>query len=71
MYLNIADDIYKNQVEDPELSDKQRDEILALAMKISDEKFDQIQELIEDSTINNLNFKGSIAKLRRQSNEKS
>ena len=48
------------------LSDKQRDDILAVAMKISDEKFGQIQELIEDATINTMNYKGSIAKLRRQ-----
>ena len=69
MYMNIADDVYKNQVEDPELSDKQRDEILAVAIKISDEKFIKIQELIDNSTINNLNYKGSISKLRRTLDE--
>ena len=37
----------------------------------TDEKFDQIQELIENGTVNTMNYKGSIAKLRRQSNEKS
>jgi len=71
MYLNIADDVYKNQAEDPELSDKQTDDILAIAIKISSEKFDQIQELIENGTINTMNYKGSLAKLRRQNNEKS
>jgi hypothetical protein len=71
MYLNIADDIYKNQAEDPELSDKQREEILAVAMEINDEKFGQIQELIENGTVNTMNYKGSIAKLRRQRDEKS
>ena len=71
MYLNIADDVYKNQAEDPELSDKQRDEILSVATNISDEKFGQIQELIENGTINTMNYKGSVAKLRRQRDEKS
>ena len=71
MYLNIADDVYKNQLEDPELSDDQRDEILSVAMNINEQKFDQIQALIENGTINNLNYKGSIAKLRRQRDEKS
>ena len=71
MYMNIADDVYKKQIEDPELSDKQTDDILAIAIKISSEKFDQIQELIENGTINTMNYKGSLAKLRRQNNEKS
>tara|TARA_Y100000034_G_C6869453_1_gene396695 strand:+ start:831 stop:1430 length:600 start_codon:yes stop_codon:yes gene_type:complete len=74
MYLNIADDVYKNQAEDPTLSDKQRDTLLELAMSITDSTFDDIQELIEDGEINTTNYKGSLSKLKRlkgEQNEKS
>lgn len=65
MYMNIADDVYRNQVEDPELSDFQRDEIVALAESISEEQKAQIESLIESGDINNLNYKGALAKLKR------
>ena len=51
--------------EDPELSDFQRDEIVALAESISEEQKTQIESLIESGDINNLNYKGALAKLKR------
>ena len=66
MYLNIADDVYRNQVDDLELSDEQKNDILVLAGEISDEKMSQIHELIKDQSINNANFKASFAKLERE-----
>jgi len=66
MYLNIADDVYRNQVDDLELSDEQKNDILVLAGEISDEKMSQIHELIKSQSINNANFKASFAKLKRE-----
>jgi len=66
MYLNIADDVYRNQVDDLELSDEQKNDILVLAGEISEEKMSQIHELIKDQSINNANFKASFAKLERE-----
>ena len=65
MYLNIADDIYRNQYEDPELSDEQVDEILKLAREINDDEYIKIDTLIADKKLNNLNYKASFAKLKR------
>jgi hypothetical protein len=69
MYMNIADDVYKNQIEDPELSDEQIKTILDVAKVISTEKHDEIDDLIHDGILNAINYKGSISKLRRQANE--
>ena len=71
MYLNIADDVYRNQVEDLELDDNQKNDILALAGEISEEKLSQIHELIKAQVINTANYKGSIAKLERELGEKN
>jgi len=65
MYLNIADDIYRNQYEDPELSDEQVKAIRILADEISADKLIEMDTLIADSKINALNYKGVIAKLER------
>ena len=69
MYMNIADDVYRNQVDDLELSDLEKSDILVLASEISEEKLEQIKELIEDDTINTANYKASFAKLEREVNE--
>jgi hypothetical protein len=66
MYMNIADDVYRNQYEDPELSDEQVREITVLAKSISDDKYVEIDTLIADKKLNALNYKGSIAKLNRE-----
>ena len=68
MYLNIADDVYRNQVEDFELSDDQKNEIIELAASISEDKLKQITQLVNDKTIHNGNYNSSIAKLQREAN---
>lgn len=66
MYMNIADDVYRNQVEDTELTEQQKDSILALAESISKETKNQIEKLIENGDLHALNYKGSFSKLSRQ-----
>lgn len=65
MYMNIADDVYRNQYEDPELSDEQVEEIIKLAGDISDDEARKIDTLITSGKLNNLNYKASFAKLTR------
>ena len=65
MYLNIADDVYRNQYEDPHLSDEQEETIRTLATEIGASKLVEIDTLIAASKINALNYKGVIAKLKR------
>ena len=69
MYLNIADDVYRNQVDDYELSDDEKDEMLLAAGSISDDKLKQITQLINDMVIHKGNFKSSMAKLSREASE--
>ena len=64
-FMNIADDVYKKQYEDPELSDKQINEIRKIAKTISNEKLIEMDTLITEGKINNLNYKAVIAKLKR------
>ena len=68
MYMNIADDVYRNQTEDTSLSEKEVDNIMALAKKAkkdgkSLEK--TILTKLDNGEIHALNYKGSIAKLER------
>ncbi len=65
-YLNIADDVYRNQVDDIELSDDQKNDILVLAGEISEEKLSQIHDLIKDQSINTANYNASVARLTRE-----
>ena len=69
MFLNIADDVYRNQIEDPVLSENQKSDILAIAQKISAEKYDSILTHIEEGTLYAGNYKSSLAKLNRQLSE--
>ena len=69
MYLNIADDIYRNQVDDYELSDDEKEEMLLAAGSISDDKLNQITSLINDMVIHKGNYKSSMAKLAREAKE--
>jgi hypothetical protein len=70
MYMNIADDVYRNQYEDPELDDKQIKAITKLAKQISDDEYIKIDTLIADKKLNNLNYKASFAKLTRMKEAK-
>ena len=63
MYMNICDDVYRNQVEDPELSDEQMKN-LSDASKLV-EREDEIMSKVEEGVINAFNYKASIAKLER------
>ena len=63
MYLNIADDVYRNQVEESEMTDKQKDELLKLSKKAN--MHNEILNKIENGTIHGLNYKASLAKLKR------
>ena len=65
MYMNICDDVYRNQVEDTELSSEQVDSILEVAYNISEDKQSEIQKMVEDGIIHGLNYKASMAKLKR------
>ena len=74
MYLNIADDVYRNQVEDLTLTDEQKHDMLVIADEISETKFNQIHELIKDQAINTANYNSSKLKLEKElekHNEKS
>ena len=66
MYLNIADDVYRNQVEDLELSDEQKNEILILAGDVSEERMEQVHDLIKEQAVNTANFNSSMRKLDRE-----
>jgi hypothetical protein len=66
MYLNIADDVYRNQVDDLELSDDKKDEILELALKCSTGRLEEVKKLIDNQTLNSANYKASYAKLQRE-----
>tara|TARA_Y100001951_G_C11288435_1_gene270386 strand:- start:1259 stop:1909 length:651 start_codon:yes stop_codon:yes gene_type:complete len=65
MYMNIADDVYKNIVEDMELADDQVEEMVRLAGTISDDYKVKVGRSIQEGNVNALNYKGSLAKLRR------
>jgi len=66
MYMNIADDVYRNQIEDLELSDDQKQEILLVASEISEDKMTKIHGLIKDQVLNTANYNGSLSKLTRE-----
>ena len=63
MYMNIADDVNRNQVEDPELDDKQLEIITDLSKIANREK--EIMEKVENGDINAFNYKAAVAKLER------
>ena len=65
-YLNIADDVYRNQVEDMTLSDDQINTLIESAAKVSKDRLSEVTELINDQTIHRANYKASMAKLQRE-----
>ena len=66
MYMNIADDVYRNQIEDMELSDEEKNDILVLASELGDDRMASIHKLINDGQLNKANYKGSVNKLKRE-----
>ena len=65
MYMNICDDVYRNQVEDPELTDEQTANISELS-KLANRQ-DEVMNKVNEGIINAFNYKASIAKLERLS----
>ena len=63
MYLNIADDVYKNIVDDQALDDKQIEEIVSVAGDA--DRLDIIRQKIQDMEIGQWNYNASLSKLRR------
>ena len=66
MYMNICDDVYRNQVEDPILTDKQKKDIADAALRV--DMHDKVMKQVEDGDLNAMNFKASMAKLERMFN---
>ena len=71
MYLNIADDVYRNQVDDVELTDDEKEELLLAAGSISDEILGKVKLKIDNLEIHKGNYKSSLAKLSRLSGEEN
>lgn len=71
VFMNIADDVYKAQAEDPDLSDDQREQVLNLAKQLSEKNRDEKEEMIDDGRITTYNLKGVLAKLDRQITQRS
>ena len=71
MYLNIADDVYRNQVDDVELTDDEKEELLLAAGSISDEILEKVKSKIDNLEIYKGNYKSSLAKLSRLSMEEN
>ena len=68
VYMNIADDVYKNQIEENiDLTDEQAQELTDLASKVDGPTHAMITMKIERGEIDKLNFDGSKAKLVRMS----
>ena len=65
-YLNIADDVYRNQIEDLELSESEKNDILEIAAKCSAGRLAEITKLINNGTLHTENYKSSYAKLKRE-----
>ena len=66
MYMNICDDVYRNQVEDTKLTEEQVDDLLITANKISADKHEEIKDYVDNGIIHGINYKGALAKLKRK-----
>ena len=62
-YMNIADDVYRKQYEEAELTDEQKDKLLKLAEKA--DIYDDINDRIQSGEVHGLNYKAALAKLER------
>ena len=67
MHMNIADDVYRNQYQEIELSANQKKTLLLLAKKVGIHK--TIKEQIENNEIHGRNYSAAIAKLTRKEKE--
>ena len=66
---NIADDVYRKQVADISLSEKQLEEIDMLLRQIeSDEYTSKINDLIDNKSINSSNYDATIKRLNEEIN---
>ena len=64
---NVADDVYRKQVKDIELSAKQIGELDLLLRQIEDDEFImKVNKLIDSKEINNTNYDATIKKLNKQ-----
>ena len=68
-YLNIADDVYRNQVDDLELSDLEKSDILVLASEINEDKLEKIKVPKYLTLVHSVPYKASFAKLEREVEE--
>jgi len=64
MFMNIADDIYRNQIDEYELESSQIQQLLDLAGNIDDDTQTVIADKIDTRSINKYNFEQSIDKLK-------
>ena len=69
MFMNISDDIYRNQIEETELTRDEKEEIILIARKIDENKGSEIAKMVDEGTIHGLNYKGALAKLKRQAKQ--
>jgi len=63
MYLNIADDVYRNIVDDQTLTDEQIEELVAISQDA--DRMDVVKQKIQSMEIGQWNYDASINKLRR------
>ena len=64
---NVADDVYRKQVKDIELSAKQIGELDLLLRQIEDDEFImKVNKLIDSKEINNTNYDATIKKLNKR-----
>jgi len=66
MYLNICDDVYRNQIEDLSLTKEQKDTIIEVSSMVSDTRFNEITEMVKEQTIHLGNYASSLLKLERE-----
>ena len=66
MYLNICDDVYRNQIEDLSLTKEQKDTIITVSSMVSDTRFNEITEMVKEQTIHLGNYASSLLKLERE-----
>ena len=64
MYMNIADDIYRNQIDEYELEKNQVQQLLDTAGNVDEDTQSIIAEKIDTREINAYNFEQSLEKLK-------
>jgi hypothetical protein len=64
MYMNIADDVYRNQIDEYDLKVNQIQQLLDIAGKLSDDVQNLIADKIDKREINAYNFEQSLEKLK-------